>query len=57
MRLVFSGLAVRWAALEVIGVASGRQRLLLVSAESEGSPAIGTLEKLILNTNWMTSLG
>ena len=49
------GLATRRTALWVVGIAPGRKEFLLVSAESEGSSAVGTLDGLILKTHWMTS--
>jgi len=54
--LCFSCLATGGTALWLIGVASGLEKLLLFSAEGKGSPAIGTLDRLILKTHWMTSL-
>jgi len=42
--LRFSCLATRGAALGLIGIASGLEKLLLLNAEGKGSPAIGTLE-------------
>ena len=38
------GLATRWTALGIVGIASRRKEFLLVSAEGEGSSAIGTLD-------------
>ena len=42
--LGFSCLAAGGAALGLIGIASGLEKLLVLNAESKGSPAIGTLE-------------
>jgi len=53
--LCFSCLATGGAALGLIGIASGLERLLLPSAEGKGSPTIGTLDRLVLKTHWMTS--
>jgi hypothetical protein len=53
--LCFSCLATGRAALGLIGIAFGLEKLLLFSAEGEGSPAIGTLERLLFKTHWMTS--
>ena len=55
MALCFPCLATRGATLGLIGVASGLEKLLLFNAEGKGSPAIRTLERLILKTHWMTS--
>ena len=49
------GLTTRRTALWVVGIAPGRKEFLLVSTESEGSSAVGTLDGLILKTHWMTS--
>jgi hypothetical protein len=48
-------LSTRGAALGLIGVASGLEKLLLFNAEGKGSPAIGTLERLVLKTHGMIS--
>ena len=48
-------LAARGTALWLISIASGLEKLLLLNAESEGSPTIGTLERLVLKTHWMSS--
>ena len=53
--LCFPCLAARGTALRLIGVAFRFEKLLLFSAEGEGSPTIGTLERLVLKTHWMTS--
>jgi hypothetical protein len=45
----------RGTALGLIGKASRLEELLLLSAENECSPTIGTLEILVLETHWMTS--
>ena len=42
-------------ALWIVGIAFRCEKLLLLSTESEGSPAIGTLNRLVLKTHWMTS--
>jgi hypothetical protein len=31
------------------------EELLVLSAEGKGSPAIGTLDRLVLKTHWMAS--
>ncbi len=49
--LRLSRLPARWAALGVVGIAPGRKEFLLVSAESEGSSAVGTLDRLVLKTH------
>jgi hypothetical protein len=48
-------LAARGAALGFIGIASGLEKLLFFGAEGEVSPAIGTLECLVLKWHWITS--
>jgi hypothetical protein len=53
--LCFPRLATGRAALGLIGIALGLEKLLLFSTEGEGAPAIGTLERLVLKTHWMTS--
>jgi hypothetical protein len=53
--LCFPCLAARGAALGLISVALRLEELLVLSAEGEGSPAIGTLDRLVLKTHWMTS--
>ena len=53
--LCFSCLAARGAAPGLIGIAFRLEKLLLLSAEGKGSPAIGTLDRLVLKTHWMTS--
>ena len=55
MALCFPCLSTRRAALGLIGVASGLEKLLLLSAEGKGSPAIETLDRLVLKTHWMPS--
>jgi len=42
-------------ALWLIGIAFGRKKFLFLSAESEDSPTIGTLDRLILKSHWMSS--
>jgi hypothetical protein len=49
------GLATRHTAFGVVGVAAGCEELLFVSAEGEGSSAVGTLDGLVLKAHWMTS--
>jgi hypothetical protein len=41
--------------LGIISVALGGKKLLFLSAESEGSPTIGTLDRFVLKIHWMTS--
>ena len=48
-------LAAFGTALGFISKTLGLQEFLFLSAEVEGSPAIGALERLILKTHWMTS--
>ena len=48
-------LAARGTAFWLINIAFGLEKLLFLSAESEGSPTIGTLERLVLKTHWITS--
>jgi hypothetical protein len=55
MTLRLPGLATRHTAFGVVGVASGCEELLFVSAEGEGSSAVGTLDGLVLKAHWMTS--
>jgi len=43
------------ATLGLVGIASGLEQLLLVSAESELLPTVGTFERLVLKRHWMTS--
>ncbi len=42
-------------ALGLISIAPRFKKLLFPGAEGEGSPTIGTLERLVLKTHWMTS--
>ncbi len=42
-------------ALRLIGIAFGLEELLFLNAESEGSSAIGALERFVLEAHWMTS--
>jgi len=51
----FPCLAAGRAALGLIGVALRLEELLVFSAKGERSPAIGTLDGLVLKTHWMTS--
>jgi hypothetical protein len=53
--LCFPRLATGGATLGLIGITFGSEEFLLLSAEGKGSPAIGTLERLVLKTHWMTS--
>ena len=55
MTLWFPCLAARGTALRLINIASGLEELLFLSAEGEGSPTIGTLERFVLKTHWMIS--
>jgi len=48
-------LAAFGTALGLISIASGLEKLLVLNAESESSPTIGALERLVLKTHWMTS--
>ena len=43
------------ATLRLVGKAFRLEELLFPSAESEGSPTIGTSDWLVLKTHWMTS--
>ena len=53
--LCFPCLAALGATLGLVGVAFGVKKLLFSGVEGEDSPAIGTLERLVLKTHWMTS--
>jgi len=53
--LCFPCLTAFGAAFGLISIAPGLEKLLILNAESEGSPTIGTLECLVLKTHWMTS--
>jgi len=53
--LSFPRLATGGAALGLIGVALRLEELLVFNAEGKGSPAVGTLDRLLLKTHWMTS--
>ena len=48
-------LAAWGTALGLIGIALGLKELLFLSAEGEVSPTIGTLDRFVLKTHWMTS--
>ena len=48
-------LAARRTALWLIGIALRLEEFLVFGAKGKGSPAIGTLDRLILKTHWMTS--
>ena len=50
-----SGLAACGTALRLVSKAFGLEEFLFLGAERKGSSAIGTLEKLVLKTHWMTS--
>jgi hypothetical protein len=43
------------AALGLISIALGLKELLFLSGEAEVSPTIGTLNRFVLKTHWMTS--
>ena len=51
----FSCLTARGAALGLIGIAPGLEKLLFLSAERKCRTAVGTLEGFVLKTHWMTS--
>ena len=51
----FVGSAACGTTLRLIGKAFRLEELLFPSAESEGSPTIGTLDRFVLKTHWMTS--
>jgi len=53
--LCFPVFAALGTALGLISIAFRLEELLFLSAESEGSPTIGTLELLVLKAHWMTS--
>jgi len=42
-------------ALRLVSVALGREEFLFLSAESEGSPTVGALDRFVLKTQRMTS--
>jgi hypothetical protein len=48
-------LSARGAALGLISIALGLKELLFLSGEAEVGPAIGTLDRFVLKTHWMTS--
>jgi hypothetical protein len=48
-------LPARGTALGLIGIALGLKELLFFSGEAEVSPTIGTLDRFVLKTHWMTS--
>ena len=50
----FPFLATWGTTLRLVSIASWRKLFLFLSAESEGSPTIGTLDRLVLKTHWMT---
>ena len=39
----------------LISIAFGLEKLLFLNAKRKGSPTIGTLERLLFKTHWMTS--
>jgi len=49
--LCFPGLAACWTALRLVSIAFRGEELLFPSAESEGSSAIGTLERFVLEAH------
>jgi len=51
----FPSLTAFGATPRLIGKAFRLEELLFPSAESEGSPTIGTLDRLVLKVHWMTS--
>jgi len=53
--LCFPCLTAFGAAFGLISIAPGLEKLLILNAESELLPTIGTLECLVLKTHWMTS--
>ena len=53
--LCFPCLSAWGTALGLISIAFGLKELLVLSGEAEVSPAIGTLERFVLKTHWMTS--
>ncbi len=50
------GLTALRTALGLVSIAFRSKELLLPSTEGEGSPTIGTLERLAFKSHWMTSL-
>ena len=55
MLLCLPRLSARGTALGLISIALGLKELLFPSGEAEVSPTIGTLNRLVLKTHWMTS--
>ncbi len=53
--LCFPCFAACGTALGLVSIAFSLEELLFLSAEGEGSPTIGTLERLVLKTHQMTS--
>ena len=53
--LCFPGFATGRAAPRLVGIAFGLEEFLFLSAEAEGSSAVGALEFFVLKTHWMTS--
>ena len=53
--LCLSCLAAWETSLRLINIALRREELLLLSTEGEGSPTIGTLDRLVQKTHRMTS--
>jgi len=48
-------LAAWGTALGLISIALGLEELLFLSGKAEVSPTIGTLDRFVLKTHWMTS--
>ena len=55
MMLLSPGLSALTTTAGLVGQAFGGKELLFPGGKSEGSPTIGTLNRLILKTHWMTS--
>ena len=53
--LCLSCLSARRTALGLISIALGLKELLVLSGEAEVRPTIGTLERFVFKTHWMTS--
>jgi hypothetical protein len=53
--LCLSCLSARRTALGLISIALGLKELLVLSGEAEVSTTIGTLERFVFKTHWMTS--
>jgi hypothetical protein len=52
---IASKLVYRHTAFGFVGIAFGQEKLLVFSAESKGSAAIGAPDGLILKTHWMAA--